>query len=184
MLMESLVRRNLKKTKSDLISLLSKLKTEIPLAILQGAIPVIWFSAKESDVEAILGGLLAGDQLIKYSCYLLAPYALILLIKFSVRLSFDSSREKLEYIQELISEVGPWFLTISRTGAGAAMGCLLLVHTTEIITARPDEIFRTYFGVFMLLFFNCALVYFKDEVMKKIHPKPPKNPYRLDRRLR
>lgn len=182
--MKSSVRRNLEKIKHELIDLFSKMKTEIPLPLLQGALPVILFSKTESDVDAILGGLLAGGQLITYSCYLLIPYAAVLVIKFAIRFSFDSSRAKFEYIHDLIVEVGTWFLTISRTGVGAAIGCLFLVHTTEIITATPGEITRTYYNVLSLLILNCGLVRFKDYVINRINPKRPPNPYKLNQNLR
>ncbi|WP_369990572.1 hypothetical protein [Pseudomonas xanthosomatis] len=177
-------KKNLIKIRCEILEILRKLKTEIPLPLLQGAIPVILFSNTEDDVDAILGSLLAGGQLIKYSCYLLAPYAVVLIARFALRLSFDSSREKLEYIHDLISEVGNWFLTISRTAVGAAMGCLALVHTTDIITATPSEIVRTYYNVTSLLLLNCALVFFKDHVFNKINPKRPQNPYKINKYLR
>ncbi|QYX49419.1 hypothetical protein K3F43_07925 [Pseudomonas tussilaginis] len=182
--MENTVRKNLNKTKIECYEFLSKLKTEIPLPILQGSLPVIIFSRKESDVDAILGGLLAGDQLIKYSFYLLIPYAIVLLVKWGIRLSFDSSREKFEYLHLLISEVGTGFLTISRTGLGATIGCLYLVHTTQIITASPREILGAYIGVISLLHVNCMVVFLKDRAMKSINHKSPPNPYRLDKNLR
>jgi len=182
--MENLIRRNVKSTKSEFFEYISKLKTEIPLAILLGAAPIVVFSRKESDVDEILGGLLAGDQLIKYYFYLFFPYALVLLIKLGIRLSFDSSREKFEYIHSLISEVGTGFLTISRTGVGAAMGCLYLVHTSQIITATPGVILRTYTGAISLLALNCMIVFAKDRATKKIYPQRAPNPYKIDRSLK
>ncbi|MFJ4349326.1 hypothetical protein ACIPZ5_00320 [Pseudomonas sp. NPDC089428] len=182
--MENLVKNNITVLKSYFFELISKLKTEIPLPIFLGALPVVIFSNKESDVNEMLKALLAGNQLMKYYFYILFLYALVIIIKIGVRLSHDSSRQKLEYIHEIIGEVGTGFLTISRTGIGAAMGCLYLVHTTEIISATPSELFRTYASAFILLIFNCAIVFAKDRATKTIYPRRPQNPYKIDKLLK
>lgn len=181
--MEDQVRKNIRKLKLETAELFGKLKTEIPLALLLGTFPLLLFSYIKRDVDEILGGLLAIGPLVFYSVFLLAPYALVLIIKHTIRLSFDSTKEKLNYIHSVFDEVGLGFLTITRTALGAIIGLLILLHFSDIISGTPKQIANTYVNVAFLTTFNCLGALIKDWANKGINRPLEPNPIRLGKKL-
>lgn len=181
--MEDQVKKNLRKLKLETAELFGKLKTEIPLALLLGTFPLLLFSYFKRDIDEILGGLLAIGPLVYYSVFLLAPYALVLIIKHTIRLSFDSTREKLNYIHLIVDEVGLGFLTITRTALGAIIGILILLHFSDIISGTPKQIANTYVNVAFLTIFNCLGALIKDWANKGINRPLERNPIRLGKKL-
>lgn len=182
--MERHTNRNLKKLKQDTIELFSQLKMEIPLALLLGTLPMLIFCSTEKDVEEMLGGLLAIGPLIKYSVILTLPYFLVLLVKHGVRFSFDSSRAKLNYIHDLITEVGPGFLTITRTALGALIGIIILLNATDIITGTAKQVAAMYGNALFFMVFNCALAMGKGRAAAQANRRMEKNPIQLSRKVR
>ncbi len=182
--MKTQTRRNLEKLKQDTVELFSKLKMEIPLALLLGTAPMLLFCSTEKDVEEMLSGLLAIGPLIKYSVILTFPYFLVLLVKHGIRFSFDSSRAKFDYVHDLITEVGPGFLTITRTALGAIIGILIILNATHIITGTPKQIAAMYLNAVFFLAFNCALAMGKDRAAAHANRQLKKNPIQLSRKIR
>ncbi|ORL62373.1 hypothetical protein [Pseudomonas putida] len=182
--MERQTRKNLGKIKKDTAEFFSKLKVELPLALLLGTGPMLIFCSTERDVDEMLSGLLAIGPLIKYSVILTLPYFLIQLIKYGIRFSYDSSRAKLDYIHNIINEVGPGFLTISRTALGAVLGIIILLHTTHIITASTKLLVSMYGNALFFLAFNCAHAMLKDRATLNVNPRREKNPIQLPKKLK
>lgn len=183
-LMESVTARNLKKLKAEFTELFLKSKTELPLAVLLGALPVWLFSFSEEQAVELLGELLASEQLIKYSMFLAIPYALALGIKTFIRFSFDSSRERFRYIYSIVNETGTGFLTLTRTALGATIGVVVLYHTTDILSGSAKHVTAAYFNIISLTVINCLFALVNDWVTAQADRKHSQNPIQLPRRLR
>lgn len=170
--------------KRDTIALTSKFPSEFILASLLGTLPTVFFSSTEKDVNEIVQGLLAIGPLIQYSAYLIAPYALVFIIKYGIRFSSDKSIDTFNFIHKNIAEVGAGFLTITRTGLGATLGVLVLGLTTDIITINSQQIMTLSVMILSLTLTNCALALGKDTLIEQTTRPYIKNPIKFSLRLK
>lgn len=170
--------------KRDTIALMSKLPSEWVLALLLGTLPVVFFSSTQKDVDDIVQGLLAIGPLIDYSAYLLAPYALVFIIKYGIRFSSDKSIGIFNFIHKIIAETGTGFLTITRTGLGAVFGVLALGLTTDIITISSQQFISSLVMILSLTLANCALALGKDTLIEHTNRPSMKNPIKLSPKLK
>ena len=170
--------------KKDTIELISKSPSEWFLAFLLGTVPTVIFSSTEKDVDEIVQGLLAIGPLIQYSAYLVAPYALVFIIKHGIRFNSDRSRGIFNFIHKNIAEVGTGFLTITRTGLGAVIGVLALGLTTKIITVNNQQAISLIAMTVSLTVINCGLALAKDRLIENTNRPYIKNPLKLSPKLK
>ncbi|MBD8091745.1 hypothetical protein IFT48_17270 [Pseudomonas fluorescens] len=170
--------------KRDSIALMSKLPSEWVLAFLLGTLPILFFSSTQKDVDDIVQGLLAIGPLIKYSAYLVGPYAFVFLVKHGIRFGSDKSIDAFNFIHKIIAEIGTGFLTITRTGLGAVFGVLALGLTTDIITVNNQQIISLGIMILSLTLTNCALALGKDTLIERTNRPPVKNPIKLSPKLK
>ncbi|WP_434580213.1 hypothetical protein J3P95_18095 [Pseudomonas sp. Z5-35] len=159
--------------KKDTLALISKIPSEWAIAFLLGTVPLWFFSSTQKDVEDIIQGLLAIGPLIEYSAYLIAPYALVFIIKYGIRFSSEKSIWIFDFVHSIIAEVGTGFLTITRTGLGAIFGILSLGLATHIVTVTPQQILSLSVMIFTLTVVNCALALGRDTLIE--HTSRPSN---------
>ncbi|ATB67135.1 hypothetical protein [Pseudomonas mosselii] len=164
--------------KEDTLKLIKQFPTELSLAVLLGALPLYLFSKSSEKLDEMVSGLLAIGPIIDYYAWMLAPYALLIIMKYLVR--FGSERGKLifNFIHKIVAEAGTGFQTILRTGSGVAIGALLLPET--VITPTNDQYSMLYWMAVMPLIFSCAISMFKDEVMQRTERRAYKNTLKLD----
>lgn len=167
-----------KNFKGDSLKLISKLPTELSLAGLLGTLPLYLYSNSKQSLDEMVSGLLAIGQLIDYFGWMLAPYALLLILKYWIRFGSDRIKHTFNFLHKVISEAGTGFQTILRTGAGAAIGVLLLPE--EITTPTSAQYATLYWIIVMTIILSCAISFFKDEVMSRTERQHYKNPLRLD----
>lgn len=164
--------------KKDSLKLISKLPTELSLSCLLGTIPIYLYSNSKQSLDEMVSGLLAIGPLIDYFGWLLVPYASLLILKYCIRFSSDRSKHTFDFLHKIMSEAGTGFQTILRTGAGAAIGVLLLPE--EITTPTSGQYAVLYWMIVMTTIFSCAISFFKDEVISRTERKTYKNPLKLD----
>lgn len=158
--------------------LISKLLTELPLAGLLGTLPILIYCDNEQSVDEMISGLLAISQLISYYAWLLAPYALFLMLKYLIRFRSDRNKNTFNLLYKIITEAGTGFQTILRTGVGVAFGIFLL--PTEITTLTSAN-YPIVFGMILAsMFASCAISFFTDEMKSRTERQAYKNPIKLD----
>ena len=170
--------------KKEMVALISQLPSEWLLAFLLGTLPTWIFSSTEKDVDEIVQGLLAIGPLIQYSAYLIALYVLAFIIKHGIRFSSDKSKGIFNFFHKVITEIGTGFLTITRTGLGAALGVLVLGLTTDIITINDQQIISLSAMILSLTIANCALALGKDTLIEHTNRPSIKNPIKLSPKLK
>lgn len=170
--------------KKEMVALISQLPSEWLLAFLLGTLPTWIFSSTEKDVDEIVQGLLAIGPLIQYSAYLIALYVLAFIIKHGIRFSSDKSKGIFNFFHKVIAEIGTGFLTITRTGLGAALGVLVLGLTTDIITINDQQIISLSAMILSLTIANCALALGKDTLIEHTNRPSIKNPIKLSPKLK
>lgn len=167
-----------KNFKEDTLKLIQQLPTELSLALLLGTLPVYLFSKSSKTLNEMVSGLLAIGPLIDYYAWMLAPYALLIIMKYLVRFGSDRGKLTFNFIHRIVADAGTGFQTILRTGAGVAFGVLLL---PEAITKHTTEQYSMlYWMAVMPLIFSCAISMFRNEVMQRTEHKAYKNPLKLN----
>lgn len=160
------------------LKLISKLRTELPLAGLLGTLPILIYCNNEPSLDEMVSGLLAIRQLTHYYAWLLAPYALFLMLNYLIRFRSDRNKNTFNFLYKIITEAGTGFQTILRTGAGVAFGIFLL--PTEITTLTSANYPLLYGMIFLPIFLSCAISFYADEVKSRTERQPYKNPLKLD----
>ncbi|PVZ43917.1 hypothetical protein [Pseudomonas sp. CC120222-01a] len=167
-----------KNFKEDTLKLIQQLPTELSLAVLLGTFPIYLFSKSSEMLDEMVSGLLAIGPLIDYYAWMLAPYALLLIIKYLVRFGSDRGKLAFNFIHRIIADAGTGFQTILRTGAGVAIGVLLLPEAVTKPTTKQYSML--YWMAVMPLIFSCTMSMFRNEVMQRTEHKAYKNPLKLN----
>lgn len=164
--------------KQYLIDLSRKLLTEAPLALLLGALPILLYSNSEQTLDEMVSGLLAIAQIINYFGWMLVPYALLAILKYSIRFNSDTGKNSFNLLHKIIAEAGSGFHTIIRTGAGVAFGITMLPN--DITRATPQNLSNLYVMTTTLLIISCNFALLKDHITSKTERNIYKNTLKLD----
>ncbi|MHA6160950.1 hypothetical protein ACX3X6_08610 [Pseudomonas sichuanensis] len=167
-----------KNFKEEALKFIQQLPTELSLAALLGALPIYLFSKSSEMLDEMVSGLLAIGPLIDYYAWMLAPYALLIIIKYLVRFGSDRGKLTFNFIHKIVADAGTGFQTILRTGAGVAIGVLLLPEAVTNPTTRQYSML--YWMAVMPLMFSCAISLFRNEVMQRTERQAYKNNLKLD----